>query len=116
MNPRKFTLVVLLLSGVVIASGCSSTAWIRASQSNTQSAYEQFLREHPGSKFAPQASVRIRELEERAEAEKAKADWAQTKNTATISAYREFLQRHPTSQDSYEASQRLTELCAADAW
>lgn len=116
MNLSRYTSIAVLLSVLVMAVGCSSTAWKHASQADTEAAYETFLREYPHSDFAPSAKSRIRQIQAKAESERARADWEPTKSMHTIVGYEQFLQRHPNSQYSAEALYRLKELRAPKAW
>lgn len=106
----------MLPTVLLFAVGCSSTAWKRTVQVNTETAYATFLREHPRSHYAPMAERRIREIQAEARAEQVKADWVPALRADTIEAYEQFLQRHPGSQQSIEAELRLRDLRATQAW
>lgn len=92
---------------ISISAGRSErAAWQDTQQSNTASAYRQFLAVHPDGDFAPIARQKLAQLE--AEAQEF-MDWQQTKTTNTQKAYQDFMQKHPNSPYRDVAAMRLKE-------
>jgi hypothetical protein len=65
-------------------SGCMETSWAAARRSDTVAAYNQFIRDHPESRFVDDAKERM--------------DYLRVKTFQTVEVYEEFARRHPKSE------------------
>ena len=57
--PKPVRLLVAVVATSILATACAGTAWKRALEQDTAVGYHRFLREHPGSKYVPEAQERI---------------------------------------------------------
>jgi len=77
--------------------------WRDAVQENTISAYEEFMRQHPKSEYANEASVRLEELY-------IKKIWREVSSKNTIQAYQSFLNKYPQSDFTNKANSKIEGL------
>jgi hypothetical protein len=76
--------VGLVALAVSFGSGCMETSWASARRSDTVAAYNQFIRDHPDSRFLDSARERM--------------DYLRVKTFQTVEVYEEFARRHPKSE------------------
>ena len=74
----------LVALAVLFGSGCMETSWAAARRSDTVASYNQFIRDHPDSRFIEQAKERM--------------DYLRVKTFQTVEVYEEFSRRHPKSE------------------
>lgn len=105
---RRTLLVMLILTGALVISGCSGRQqqWESARRADTLEAYQRFLQSYPDGEFASQAQARVRELQE-------VSDWQKAMQVDTADAYQEFLNRYPQGRMSDEARIRLGNIALA---
>ena len=100
---KRFSVASVILTLVIITAmfGCATVKkqWSIARQTDTISAYEDFLSRHPSSEFFAEAQSRLLQLY----LEKARAE-------DNVEAYEAFLSRYPSSEFSAEAQSRLLQL------
>ncbi|MEN0051851.1 MAG: hypothetical protein AAF806_32595, partial [Bacteroidota bacterium] len=84
-------------------------AWQQASEVNTISAYNQYLRQYPTGEFRLLAEKRRTQLEKE---EQELIDWQNASKQNTTIAYRTFIQKHPKSPYRDLAEFRMEDLQA----
>lgn len=87
MRARKQTWIPalgLVLLTLPFGSGCMETSWAAARRTDTVASYNQFIRDHPESRFVGDAQERM--------------DYLRVKTFQTIEVYEEFERRHPKSE------------------
>jgi len=95
LKAALFGLSVLLILGL---SACDQAArhWDKAKALHTAKAYEEFIAQHPESKFRTSAESAIEEL-----------DWAEAQNRQTADSFKNFITRHPDSDHRADADALL---------
>ena len=93
--------VGLVLSTLVLA-GCSreGTDWRSTQAADTVAAYEQFLKQYPGSTHATDATTRVAQLAE-------DEAWQQATGQDSLQAYQQFVGRYPEGKWAQEARVRI---------
>jgi len=91
----------LVLSSLVLA-GCSreGTDWRSTQAADTVAAYEQFLRQYPGSAHGTDAATRVAQLAE-------DEAWQQATGQDSLQAYQQFVGRYPEGKWAQEARVRI---------
>ncbi len=87
---------------MLLLSGCNheSADWKAATAANTMDSYQQFLKQHPGSSYAPAANARVKEM-------MTDQDWQTAASTDTREAYEAFIANHADSKWVQEAKIRI---------
>ena len=102
----RLRLVPRLCVGLVLASlvlvGCSreGTDWRSTQAADTVAAYEQFLKQYPGSTHATDATTRVAQLAE-------DEAWQQATGQDSLQAYQQFVGRYPEGKWTQEARVRI---------
>ncbi len=93
--------VGLVLSSLVLV-GCSreGTDWRSTQAADTVAAYEQFLKQYPGSTHATDATTRVAQLAE-------DEAWQQATGQDSLQAYQQFVGRYPEGKWAQEARVRI---------
>jgi cell division septation protein DedD len=91
-----------IAAAMLLLSGCNheSADWKAATAANTMDSYQQFLKQHPGSSYAPAADARIKEM-------MTDQDWQTAASTDTREAYEAFIANHADSKWVQEAKIRI---------
>jgi hypothetical protein len=99
-----FTILKLLpFLSLVLLSGCASQHYQKAARINTIAAYEDFLKEYPGSEYTAEARNKIANLKYREEYERVKG----AEDPEVIEA---FLQKYPKGIYANPAKAQLAEI------
>ncbi len=102
----RLPLVPRLCVGLVLSSlalvGCSreGTDWRATQAADTVAAYEQFLKQYPGSTHATDATTRVAQLAE-------DEAWQQATGQDSLQAYQQFVGRYPEGKWAQEARVRI---------
>ncbi len=101
--------LAVMLTGLLL--GCSSIEadWQQATQGNTVTAYQDFLKAHPNGQHADEARSRIRSLED-------DQAWTSAMNTNTEQSYRQYLSAERKGAHLQDARDHITGLQRAAAW
>lgn len=75
--------------------------WANACMSDTKSALEQYLQQHPNSPFKTQAMEKIDSI-----------DWATAQATNTVEAFENYLEQHPSGEYTDEANDKINSFNA----
>jgi len=107
MNVKVQSLVVL--AGLLaVACGGTDAAFEAAQRSNTQAAWEDYLRQHPQGEHARAARELLAQLVEARE-------WERARSADTIAAYQEYLRGYPQGPHAHDASTAVANLSLAAA-
>ena len=90
---------VLVVSVLLLFTGCASQAYQRAKNADTVEAYQEFLREYPKDEMAEPAEARMEEL-----------DFTRAQKLHTALAYKRFLEAHPEAAQAHAARSLLEGL------
>jgi outer membrane protein assembly factor BamD (BamD/ComL family) len=101
--------LAIVLTGLLL--GCSSTEadWQQATQGNTITAYQDFLKAHPNGQHADEARNRIHSLED-------DQAWMTAMNANTEQSYQQYLTAEPNGAHAQDARDHITGLQRAAAW
>ena len=106
-NILSFVTIIALL----IASACVSSTSVleKAREKGTVTAYENFLRRFPESKFVPVAKAELASL-------RARESWQVVQQANTLGAYEEFVKMFPKSSEAELARERIHALTEGKRW
>ncbi|MGH8296422.1 MAG: tetratricopeptide repeat protein, partial [Steroidobacteraceae bacterium] len=81
----------------------------KATQQNTVTAYQQFIKEHSSDARVQQARNRINALKD-------EQAWSAAKSANTLDAYQQYLQQDPNGMHAADAQDKVNSLQEATAW
>jgi hypothetical protein len=98
--------IAMIAASFFIFTACTTvkTHWEQASQTNTMSAYEEFLHKYPQSEFDKEARLRIEKL-----------SYEQAKKIDSLKEYQKYADSYPKGIYSEAAKKRMDEISYAAA-
>ena len=110
VSVKKSLLVLCVITAGVLAACSSPNAdWQKATQQNTVSAYQNFIKEHPSDARVEQARNRISALND-------EQAWSAAKSADTLDAYQQYLQQDPNGMHAADAQDKVNSLQESAAW
>ncbi len=94
-----------------LLSGCNSAQsdWVKASNENTITAYQNFLAAHPKDQHASEAQAMILQEQDNNE-------WQEAQHTNTAASYQTYLQLFPQGSHATAAKDAMTAIDRGTAW
>lgn len=113
----KLNSVIPLFMTALLVGGCATSAskWNEAQQSNTISAYQTFLREHPDSPQAITAKTRMQQLELEAKERIEQSKFEQACSTGSENALNTYLKQYPSGKHTEEARNLVEQIAFKEA-
>ena len=107
---KKSLLVLCLITAGALAACSSPNAdWQKATQQNTVSAYQLFIKDHPSDALVEQARNRINALKD-------EQAWSAAKSANTLDAYQQYLQEEPNGMHAADAQDKVNSMQQTAAW
>jgi peptidyl-prolyl cis-trans isomerase C len=90
-----------------------SEVWGEVQKGNSKEDYQAYITQYPKGKYLMLAKIRIKKLEEQADAEHSQQDklsWESANTSATVASYQNYLDSYPTGQFAALAQARIAKL------
>lgn len=106
---KSFLVLCVITAGALAACSSPNADWQKATQQNTVTAYQQFIKEHPSDTRVEQARNRINALKD-------EQAWAAAKSANTLDAYQQYMQQEPNGMHAADAQDKVNSLQQTAAW
>ena len=106
---KSLLVLCVMMAGALAACSSPNADWQKATQQNTEDAYQQFIQKHPSDSRVEQARNRISALKD-------EQAWSTAKSANTLDAYQQYLQQEPNGMHAADAQDKVNSLQAAAAW
>jgi outer membrane protein assembly factor BamD (BamD/ComL family) len=101
---------IVIICLLIFLFGCASTRkYEAAKETNTISAYENYLQQYPNNKYTDDINIILQRLYE-------ERDWNRTLRFNTIASYNEFILKYPASSNVTTAYQKINEINEKRDW